>query len=175
MSKARVLVVYYSRSGVTARAAKALANRLGADLEEIVERRDRSGPLGFVGSVIDVLRERPAKINAAKHDPSSYELVVVATPVWAHRVATPVRTWLTAYRARLPKVAFLCTFGGSGAEPALGLMADISGRSPLARCQIDARDVRDGAQARLLELFAERLERKLAQVEGAGMDVLTTS
>jgi len=107
MSKVRVLVVYYSRSGVTARAAKALVNRLGADQEEIVERRDRSGPLGFVGSIIDVLRERPAKINAAKHDPSSYELVVIATPVWAHRVPTPVRTWLTAYRARLPKVAFL--------------------------------------------------------------------
>ncbi|CAN7795308.1 flavodoxin [Caballeronia sp. LjRoot34] len=165
MSNARVLVVYYSRSGVTARAAKALANRLGADLEEIVERCDRSGPLGFVGSVIDVLRELPARINNAKHDPFSYELVVIATPVWVHRVATPVRTWLTAYRARLPNVAFLCTFGGSGAEAALAQMADISGRSPLARCQIDACDVRDGAQVRLLEIFAERLECKLAHVE----------
>ncbi|CAN7782634.1 flavodoxin [Caballeronia sp. LjRoot34] len=165
MTKARVLVVYYSRSGVTAHAAKALANRLGADLEDIVERSDRSGPLGFVRSIIDVLRERPARINAAKHDPSSYELVVIATPVWAHRVATPMRTWLTAYRARLPKVAFLCTFGGSGAEQALGQLADISGRSALARCQIDARDVRDGAQVRLLEIFAARLERKLAHVD----------
>ncbi|WP_144021513.1 flavodoxin [Caballeronia sordidicola] len=118
MSKTRVLVVYYSRSGVTAHAAKALATRLGADLEEIVERSDRSGPLGFVGSIIDVLRERPAKINAVKHDPSSY----TTNSLWLLRqfapiVATPVRTWLTAYRARLPKVAFLCTFGGSGAEP----------------------------------------------------------
>lgn len=82
MSKASVLVVYYSRSGATAHAATALATRLGADLEEIVERSDRSGQLGFVGSIIDVLRERPAKINAVKHDPSSYELVVIATPVW---------------------------------------------------------------------------------------------
>jgi hypothetical protein len=112
-----------------------------------------------------VLRARPAKINAAKHDPSSYELVVIATPVWAHRVATPMRTWLTAYRARLSKVAFLCTFGGSGAEQALGQLADISGRSALARCQIDARDVRDGAQVRLLDIFAERLERKLTHVD----------
>jgi flavodoxin len=165
MSKASVLVVYYSRSGATAHAAKALATRLGADLEEIVERSDRSGPLGFVRSIIDVLGERPATINAVKHDPSSYELVVIATPVWAHRVAAPVRTWLTAYRARLPRVAFLCTFGGRGAEPALGQMADITGRPPLARCQIDARDIRDGTQVRLLELFAERLERKLARAE----------
>jgi hypothetical protein len=76
-----------------------------------------------------------------------------------------MRTWLTAYRGRLPEVAFLCTLGGSGAEQALGQMADISGRSPLARCQIDARDVRDGTQVRLLDIFAERLERKLAYVE----------
>lgn len=165
MQKAKVLVVYYSRSGVTAHAAKALAYRLDADLEEIVEQRDRTGLLRFAGSIVDALRERPAKINAAKHDPSSYELVVIATPVWAHRVATPVRTWLTAYRTRLPKVAFLCTFGGSGAERALGMMANISGKSPLARCQMGARDFRDGAQMRLLELFAERLKRKLVHIE----------
>lgn len=76
-----------------------------------------------------------------------------------------MRTWLTAYRARLPRVAFLCTFDGRGAEPALGQMADITGRPPLVRCQIDARDIRDSAQARLLDLFAERLERKLAHAE----------
>ena len=81
MSKPRVLVVYYSRSGVTARVARSLAARLGADVEEIVDRSDRSGPSGFVRSLIDALLERPAKINAVKHAPSAYELVVIATPV----------------------------------------------------------------------------------------------
>ena len=43
MSKARILVVYYSRSGVTARRLMELASRLDADIEEIADRADRSG------------------------------------------------------------------------------------------------------------------------------------
>jgi NAD(P)H-dependent FMN reductase len=165
MSKANVLIVYYSRSGVTARVAKALTAQLDADVEEIVERSDRSGALGFVRSIIDVLSERPAKISAVKHDPSSYELVVIATPVWAHRVAAPVHTWVTAYRASLHRIAFLCTLGGSGAESALGQMTRICGRPLAAQCTINSHDIKSGAEPRLLDLFAERLARRLAQAE----------
>lgn len=165
MSKASVLVVYYSRSGVTARVARWLATRLDADIEEIVEPSDRSGALGFVRSIIDVLSERPVRINTVKHDLSSYELVVIATPVWAHRLAAPVRTWLAAYGASLPSIAFLCTLGGSGAESALAQMARICGRHPVAHCTIDGLDIKNGVEPFRLDVFAERLLRKLAHVE----------
>jgi flavodoxin len=165
MSKASVLVVYYSRSVLTARVAKALASQLGADIEEIIELRDRSGALGFVRSIIDVISERPVRINTVKHDLSSYELVVIATPVWAHRLAAPVRTWLAAYGTNLRGMAFLCTLGGSGAESALAQMAQICGREPVAHCKIDRGDIKKGVEPLLLDVFAERLLRKLAHVE----------
>ena len=98
MSKARVLVVYYSRSGVTARVAKALATRLDADVEEVVDRSDRSGPFGFVRSII-------------------------------------------------------------------AQMTRICGRHPVAHCKIDSLDFRNGVEPLLLDVFAERLLRKLARAE----------
>jgi flavodoxin len=164
MSKPRVLVVYYSRSGVTARVARSLAARLGADVEEIVDRSDRSGPSGFVRSLIDALLERPAKINAVKHAPSAYELVVIATPVWAHRLAAPMNAWLKAYGAALPSSAFLCTLGGRGAELALEKMVQICGRRPVAHCKIDSHDIKRGIDPLLLDVFAEKLTRKLEYV-----------
>jgi hypothetical protein len=134
-------------------------------VEEIVDRSDRSGPFGFVRSIIDVLSERPARINAVKHDLSSYDLVVIATPVWAHRLAAPVRTWLAAYGANLPDIAFLCTLGGNGAESALAEMARICGRHPVANCKVDGLDIKNGVDPLLLDVFADRLLRKLAHIE----------
>lgn len=165
MSNAKILVVYYSRTGVTAQMATRLAGRLGADIEEIVDRTDRSGPSGFVRSMIDALAERSIPIGAAVHDPASYSIVVIATPVWAHHVAAPVRTWLGAYRNRLHRVAFLCTLGGSGANAVFEQMARLSGKSPVARCKIDAHDLRDHASVRLLDVFCDRLSRKLEHVK----------
>ena len=43
----RSLVVYYSRTGVTKKVAEAISQMLGADIEEIIDRRDRRGPKGF--------------------------------------------------------------------------------------------------------------------------------
>ncbi|SOE97284.1 Flavodoxin [Burkholderia sp. D7] len=164
MSKPRVLVVYYSRSGVTARMARSLAARLGADVEEIVDRSDRSGSAGFVRSLIDALLERPVKVNAVKHDPSAYELVVIATPVWAHRLAAPMNTWLKAYGPALHSSAFLCTLGGRGAELALEQMVKICDRRPVAHCKIDSQDIQRGIDPLLLYVFAEELTRKLKHI-----------
>jgi hypothetical protein len=110
--------------------------------------------------MIGVLAYRSARIATVKHDPGSYSLVVIATPV-----AAPVRTWLGLYRARLHRVVFLCTLGGSGADTVFEELVKLSGRAPVANCKVDARDLRDGARERLLDVFADRLERKLAQVD----------
>ena len=43
----RSLVVYYSRTGVTKKVAEAISRKLGSDVEEIIDQRDRSGPKGY--------------------------------------------------------------------------------------------------------------------------------
>jgi hypothetical protein len=62
----RILVVHYSRSGNTERVAKDIAARRGADIEQIVDLRDRRGFTGFLGGVCDSVRKVSAHIAAPR-------------------------------------------------------------------------------------------------------------
>src|SRR6185436_10522562 len=121
------------------RLAEALRHALDCDVEEIVETRRRSGLLGYVRAVLEARRKRPAAITLVQKNPSSYDLVIVGTPVWAWSVSSPVRAWLGSNRLRLPDVAFFCTFGGAGSEQAFAQMQTLAGKPPRAVCAIPQR------------------------------------
>src|SRR3974390_2834355 len=116
MAASRILVIYYSRTGTTREVARSLTAALQCDSEEIVEDGSRRGMLGYLRSLLGALRQSPARIAAAGKDPSSYDLIVIGTPVWAWSVSSPVRAYLIGNRARLPAVAFFCTLGGAGGD-----------------------------------------------------------
>lgn len=157
MAEPKTLVVYYSRTGTTRQIAKALANALYADTEEIVATRDHAGLLGYLRSVIEARRRTPAAIAPIKHDPAAYDLVVVGTPVWAWSLSSPVRAWLAANKDRLPAVAFFCTLGGAGSENAFGQMQKIAGKPPRACLVVTAADVAANRFAPALAQFLKEL------------------
>jgi menaquinone-dependent protoporphyrinogen IX oxidase len=136
----RTLVVYYSRTGYTRRVAESLAHRLHADLEEIASNA-RSGPFGYVRSAIEALFALQTRIRAPQHDPSDYGLVIVGSPVWFWRLSSPVRTYLSAHRRRLSRMAFFCTMGGSGSQRVFDTMTTVSGRRPVATLALTDRDI----------------------------------
>ena len=104
------------------------------DLEEITEPKPRTGFLGYMRSLLEVSRKRPSVIAPIKHDVSSYDLVVVGTPVWASWLQfPPVRAYLMATANQLPAVAFFCTLGGKGSESTFAQMTFIVGKKPSRR------------------------------------------
>ena len=157
MGASKTLVVFYSRSGTTWRIAEALSKALECDLEEIVEPRPRTGFLGYIRSLLEASRKRPSNISPKKHEVSSYNLVVIGTPVWAWSPSSPVRAYLMATADRLPEVAFFCTLGGSGSESAFAQMTAISGKKPRATCAIVQRDVLSGNYSQPLSIFEKAL------------------
>lgn len=148
MYAGKVLVVFYSRTGTTRRAASALAEMLDADVEEIVVTRDRAGPFGYLRSLVEAINQKPAEIVAAKRDPSAYDLVVIGSPVWAGCVSSPVRAYLVANQRRLPRVAFFCSFAQRGADSALTQMRTLARKSPLAECRVTPRETLHGDASR---------------------------
>ena len=110
------LVVYYSLTGNTRPIAEAIAAALDADLEVIEDTFNRDAGLGRPRSAIEGLLGLRSRITPPKHDLSEYDLVVVGTPVWAARLSSPVRAYLSQQRASLERVAFFCTQGGFGAK-----------------------------------------------------------
>ncbi|MDR3484793.1 MAG: hypothetical protein P4M05_07770 [Bradyrhizobium sp.] len=157
MSASRTLVVFYSRSGTTRRIAQTLAGALKCDLEEITEPRPRSGFLGYVRSLLEAGRKLPAIIAPTKHDVSSYDLVVIGTPVWGWSVSSPVRAYLMATASQLPEVAFLCTLGGRGSESAFAQMTAIVGKKPRAVCAITQREALSASHIERLAAFEKAL------------------
>lgn len=127
------LVVYYSLTGHTRQIAEAIAAAHDANLEVIEDTFKRDAGLGQPRSAIEGLLGLRSSISPPKHDPSKYDLVVVGTPVWAARLSSPVRTYLSQQRASLKRIAFFCTQGGIGGRWALQNMARVSGQQPIAR------------------------------------------
>jgi len=158
MGASKTLIVFYSRSGTTRRVAQALAEALQCCLEEITEPKPRTGFLGYLRSLLEARRKRPATIAPQKHDVSSYDLVVVGTPVWAWSVSSPVRTYLMATASQLPDAAFFCTLGGAGSESTFAQMTAIVGKQPRAVCAITARDVLSGRHFERLSAFEKALQ-----------------
>jgi len=128
----KTLVVFFSRTGKVRRVAEAIADELGADVEEIVDTRDRRGPFGLLSAARDAVLRRAARIEEPAHDPADYDLVVIGTPVWAWSVSAPVRAYLQRERERLPEVAFFAVARGQGPARAVRVMGVLAGKEPRA-------------------------------------------
>ena len=158
MTTQRCLIVYYSRTGTTRKVAEALSEVLGCDIEEIVEPRSRMGIFGYIRSAAEARRQSRVAIAEPKRDPASYDLVIVGTPVWAWSLSSPVRSWLTTMRGRLPDVALFCTLGGAGGARVLAQMRGIVGKSPRARLVVTAKEMSSGDYRKHVLAFAKALE-----------------
>jgi flavodoxin len=148
----KAIVVYYSRTGTTAKAAHAVADTLGCDIEEIRDRAARAGPAGYIKSIIDALFGRKTHLEASIHDLAKYDLVIVGTPVWANRMAPAVRSYLSGNPGKPRKAAFIATFGGSGAGGAFKDMEGICG-PPAATLGLSAEEVTGGNYGEKLKAF----------------------
>jgi flavodoxin len=123
-----ILVVYYSRTGKTRFLAQQLAGLLGADLEEIQEKKDRSGVLGYMGGGKDAALHRPAELTSS-HSRESRKVVIIGMPVWAWGPPPAVRAYLATYSpAAGAKVCAFCTYEGSGGARCLEAVRGLLGR-----------------------------------------------
>lgn len=157
MDRPNVLVVYYSRTGHTRRVAEAVAKALHADVEELHDRVDRRGIVGYLRSGAEAAFGVSTELEPPKRDPHDYDVVVVGSPVWNFSISTPIRTYLWMERARLPKVAFLLTLGGMGADRVFGQMEDLAAKAPVATLVVPERELSRPMIRRAAAAFEEAL------------------
>lgn len=116
----KVLVAYFSTSGVTAKLAERLASAIGADLHEIKpEKPYTSADLDWRDSNSRSSVEmkdksfRPAIANSVENM-DQYDTVFVAFPIWWYVAPTIINTFLEAYNLDGKKIIPLATSGSSG-------------------------------------------------------------
>ena len=158
----KTLIVYYSLTGTARAVATALAQELGADIEEIRCTRYAPRLSGVVRAIYDTWRGNLPPIEPLLRALSLYDLVVVGGPIWASHPATPVRAFLRQKRSQLPSVAFFLTHGGSAGERSLGEMQSLAGLAPKATLVVREVDVKNGKFASAVSSFASKLAKSKA-------------
>ena len=130
----KALVAYFSATGVTAKAAKALAGAVGGDLYEIKPAVPYSAAdLNWMdkGSRSSVemrdARSRPA-LAAADAPVAGYDVIFLGFPVWWYVAPTIVNSFLETYDFTGKTLIPFATSGGSGlGKSAAGLRASAPG------------------------------------------------
>lgn len=107
------LIVFYSRTGVTKKAAEILAKEIDAEIKEIKDKDKREGATGYLRSGYQAMNRKLAEIEQDEKNPNDYELVIIGTPVWADKIPPAIRTYLTRNKLE-KKIGILITMGGSG-------------------------------------------------------------
>lgn len=153
----KILIVYYSRDGATRKVAEELKAQLGADIEEITEPKGRGGPLGWIRSGKEGSDGAIVPINPPKADPSTYDIIIVGTPIWAWNVSSPVRSYLAAMKSKFPRVAFFCTMGSKAGET-FKVMEELVGKAPVATKEITTGDAKSGAFKETTKTFVEKIK-----------------
>ena len=129
------LVVYYSMSGNCEMVAGKIKELAGADVLRIDPEKafPNSGFKKFFwGGKSAVMGDTPA-LKPYDFDASLYDLVIIGFPVWASRMAPPLKTFVADNLEALKgkKVASFACQGGSGAEKAFSQLCGMLGRDSL--------------------------------------------
>ena len=116
----KILVLYYSQTSNTRSVATQIADKLGADLEEIIPVAPYDGDFRatiersrqeFDGGVLPEIQ--PLQKNIA-----DYDIVFLGFPVWFGTCANPLGTVLALPGWAGKKVVPFCTFGSGGLDSA---------------------------------------------------------
>ena len=116
----KVLVAYFSASGVTAKVAKKLSEAIGADLHEIKAAQEYTkADLNWMNKKsrssveMDDRNCRPA-IDSKVEDMSQYRTVFVGFPIWWYREPSIIDTFMEMYDFEGITVVPFATSGMSG-------------------------------------------------------------
>ena len=120
----KVLIVYYSRTGVTKKIANILKEKLNADIEEITDNNHYKGKIGWIKGGFKASTGRLSEINPTSKNPSNYDLTIIGSPVWASNIATPVATYINRNIKDFKKIAGFVTCMSGGYEKALVKMSE---------------------------------------------------
>jgi len=101
----KTLVVYYTRTGNAKFIAETVAAELEADIEEVIDLKNRQGKLGWISAGRDAMKANETEIAQTKRPPTDYDLIIIGQPVWAGSPTPAIRTYMNKNDLSGKKVA----------------------------------------------------------------------
>jgi len=153
----KILLVYYSRTGITKKIAEKIASKLSCDIEAIKSVKNYLGPIGYLLAGREATLKKSAKIEPTIKNPADYDLIILGTPIWSFNISSPIRTYLVENKEKTKNLAAFCTMGGSGDVRAFGEMEKISGQKPITTLSLLTKEVVENKVEEKIQEFTNNL------------------
>lgn len=156
----KVLIAYYSRMGNNEKLVNELQAKLGCDVEKIVDTVNRKGIWGFLISGMQAYRRKMSKIKPIEKDPGSYDVVIIACPLWAGLMPPPIRTYIFENKSKFDRVAFMSVSGsGEDNNKAIPDFETALGKEISASLLLSENELKRGGYEKELQEFSESISR----------------
>jgi len=153
----KILITFFTRTENTKKVAEKLAERLGADIEELQDKKDRKGMLGYIIAGHDMVRKKSTEIDNIKYNPSEYDLVIIGTPVWVGTFVPAIKKYIEFNKNRFKKIAFFTTQGSERRQRVFDELKKETGKEPIAELQLSTKEVVTDQYFEKLEEFVKKL------------------
>jgi len=108
----KVLIVYYSSAGHTRTIAEQLAKAAQADLEKLraVGEPAGTGTRHYLWALRHLLLSQKPVLVPVEHDASTYDLIMLGSPVWLGTFSPMVRSYIRTAPLAHKCVALFCSY-----------------------------------------------------------------
>jgi len=155
----KILIVYYSRTGMNEKLAKILQEKLDCEMEKIEEFEDRRGILGFLKSGMQSVMKKRTEIKPTKYDPADYDIVIVVSPVWAGFIPPPMRTYLHNFREKFKKLAYASvSYSGYGNSRVLKDLEALALKKVESHLLLKEKEMKSPLYHEKVKLFIENIK-----------------
>ena len=159
----KTAIVYYSLQGNTRYVAEKVAGGTGADLIELipVKAYPDKGMIKFIWGGSAVTFKRKPDLKPYSFNASDYDLVILATPVWAGSFTPPLRTFLEDNDLTGKKIAVIATSAGGDSSKCINALKEASKAESLAAqlSLIDPKDKPSEENEKLIAEFIRQVKR----------------
>lgn len=104
----RSLIVYYSHTGNNEKLAYVLKERLDCDIYKISELKERK----TISILFNFLFKRNTKLTDCNANLKEYDSIILVAPVWAGRIATPMRAFIEGEKNNIRNYSFISLCNG---------------------------------------------------------------
>jgi flavodoxin len=120
----KTVILFYSRTRKTSMVAKTLAQEIKADFVEVTDLTDRMGPLNYLKSTFDAMRENKTQINPGTVELKDYGLIYIGSPTWAGKPTPAITTLIDQCRLQGKDVILFATMGNRGGHSVIERMRE---------------------------------------------------
>jgi flavodoxin len=104
----KTLIIFYSHSGNNEKLALNLRERLKCDIHKICEAKTRK----TISILLDFLFKRDSKLSGSNIDIKEYDKVILISPIWGGKVASPMRTFIKQEKSNVGNYFYITICNG---------------------------------------------------------------